>query len=294
MRMDGGPAKGQGRPVEALPCCGGGGGLTIAQSWEVMSEMMRRTQSEGPESDGAQGAAKRPRSAWSRMLPLAALLAGGALLCFVFDVDEYLTFEVLQQHRDWLQQRVADNALLAALAFILLYILTTAFSIPVGIVLTVLGGFLFGAVLGTLYAVTGATIGAVAIFLAARSALHDLLREKAGGAVRRMEAGFKENALSYMFVLRLIPLFPFWLVNLAPAFLGVSLRTYFIGTFFGIMPGTLVFAWVGSGLDEIFARGETPDAGIIFAPEILGPILALVALALLPVVYKKWKARRDA
>ena len=259
-----------------------------------MSETMRRSQSEGPESDGARGGPERRRPAWSRMLPLAALLACGAVLWFVFGVGDYLTFETLRQHRDWLQQGVDDNALLAALAFILLYILTTAFSIPVGIVLTVLGGFLFGVALGTLYAVTGATIGAVAIFLAARSALHDLLREKAGAAVRRMEAGFRENALSYMFVLRLIPLFPFWLVNLAPAFLGVPLRTYAIGTFFGIMPGTLVFAWVGSGLDEIFARGETPDAGIIFAPEILGPILALVALALLPVVYKKWKARRGA
>jgi uncharacterized membrane protein YdjX (TVP38/TMEM64 family) len=268
--------------------------LPSPESWEVMSETMRRSQSEGPEAEGAGDTPVGRRPLWSRMLPLAALLAGGALLWFVFDVGDYITFETLREHRDWLQRRVADNAAVAALSFIFVYMLTTAFSIPVGIVLTVLGGFLFGAVLGTLYAVIGATIGAVAIFLAARSALHDLLRERAGSAVRRMEAGFKENALSYMFVLRLIPLFPFWLVNLAPAFLGVSLRTYFIGTFFGIMPGTLVFAWVGSGLDEIFARGETPDAGIIFAPEILGPILALVALALLPVAYKKWKARRGA
>ena len=259
-----------------------------------MSETMRRSRSEGPEPEHAQGALARRRPMWLRMLPLALLFAGGAVLWFVFDVGDYITFETLREHRDWLQRRVADNASLAAVTFIFVYMLAIAFSIPVGVVLTVLGGFLFGTVLGTLYAVLGATIGAVAVFLAARSALHDLLRARAGSAVRRMEAGFKENALSYMFVLRLIPLFPFWLVNLAPAFLGVPLRTYFIGTLFGIVPGTLVFAWVGSGLDEIFARGETPDAGIIFAPEILGPILALVALALLPVAYKKWKARRGA
>lgn len=247
-----------------------------------------------PETDGQEPAPGRQKSSLAKALPLMVLLAGGALLWFVFDVGEYLTFETLQQHRDWLQQAVADNAVLAALGFIVLYTLTTAFSIPVGVVLTVFGGFLFGALPGMLYAVSGATAGAVAVFLAARSALRDTLRRRAGPAVRRMEAGFQEDALSYMFVLRLIPLFPFWLVNLAPAFLGVPLRTYFIGTFFGIIPGTLVFAWVGSGLDEILARGETPDAGIIFAPEILGPILALVALALLPVVYKKWKARRGA
>lgn len=258
----------------------------------MTSETMRGSESDKPESEDAGAPAPKRRSALSKAFPLVLLLAGGGLLWFVFDVDEYLTFEVLQQHRDWLQRQVAANATLSALGFIAAYMLTTAFSIPVGIVLTVVGGFLFGAILGTLYAVIGATIGAIAIFLAARSALRDLLRAKAGSAVRRMEAGFREDALSYMFVLRLIPLFPFWLVNLAPAFLGVPLRTYAIGTFFGIIPGTLVFAWVGSGLDEIFARGETPNAGIIFTPEILGPILGLVALALLPVVYKKWKARR--
>ncbi len=252
-----------------------------------MSETMLR-----PETDGPEGARARQKSSLAKALPLLLLLAGGAVLWFVFDVGEYLSFETLRSHRDWLQQMVLDNTAATVLGFIAAYTLTTAFSIPVGIVLTVLGGFLFGAVLGTLYAVTGATIGAVAIFLAARSALRETLRQRAGPAVRRMEAGFQENALSYMFVLRLIPLFPFWLVNLAPAFLGVPLRTYFIGTFLGIIPGTLVFAWVGSGLDEIFARGETPDGGIIFAPEILGPILALVALALLPVAYKKWKSRQ--
>lgn len=255
----------------------------------MMSDTMRR-----PETDGREAETAPRKSSLTKALPLLLLLAGGAVLWFVFDVGEYLTFATLQQHRDWLQQTVSENALVTALGFIAVYMLATAFSIPVGIVLTVLAGFLFGAVLGTLYAVTGATIGAVAIFLAARSALGDFLRQRAGGAVKRMEAGFREDALSYMFVLRLIPLFPFWLVNLAPAFLGVPLRTYVIGTFFGIIPGTLVFAWVGSGLDEIFARGETPDASIIFAPEILGPIMGLVALALLPVIYKKWKTRRGA
>ncbi len=109
-----------------------------------------------------------------------------------------------------------------------------------------------------------------------------------------MEAGFNENALSYMFVLRLVPLFPFWLVNLVPAFLGVRLQTYAIGTFFGIMPGSLVYASVGNGLGAVFEQGGTPDLGIIFTPEILGPILGLAALSLIPVIYKRIKSRKKS
>jgi uncharacterized membrane protein YdjX (TVP38/TMEM64 family) len=107
-----------------------------------------------------------------------------------------------------------------------------------------------------------------------------------------MEAGFRENALSYLLVLRLIPLFPFWLVNLVPAFLGVALGTYVFGTFVGIIPGSLVFASVGNGLGAVFDAGGTPDLGIIFEPAILGPILALSLLALLPVAYKRLTGKK--
>jgi uncharacterized membrane protein YdjX (TVP38/TMEM64 family) len=124
--------------------------------------------------------------------------------------------------------------------------------------------------------------------------LGDALREKAGSAVRRMQDGFNENALNYLFVLRLIPIFPFWLVNLVPAFVGVPLRTYVIGTAFGIMPGALVYASVGNGLGELLAMGEKPNLGIIFRPDILGPILGLAVLALLPVAYRKWRGRAAA
>ena len=103
-----------------------------------------------------------------------------------------------------------------------------------------------------------------------------------------MEAGFQKNAFSYLMVLRLVPLFPFFLVNLAPAFLGVKLRTFMVATFFGIIPGTFVFASVGNGLGAIFDEGGEPNLGIIFQPEVLGPILALAALSLVPVIYKRF------
>ena len=108
-----------------------------------------------------------------------------------------------------------------------------------------------------------------------------------------MEAGFRENALSYLLVLRLVPLFPFWLVNLVPAFLGVKLRTYVIGTFFGIIPGTLVYASIGNGLGSVLDQGRTPDLGIIFRVDILVPLIGLAVLALIPVGYKWYQARKS-
>ena len=107
-----------------------------------------------------------------------------------------------------------------------------------------------------------------------------------------MEEGFRRDALSYLLVLRLIPIFPFWLVNIVPAFLGVPLRTYVLGTFVGIIPGSFVYASVGNGLGAVFDAGGTPDLGIIFAPAILLPIVGLAVLALLPIVYRRFKARK--
>ena len=128
---------------------------------------------------------------------------------------------------------------------------------------------------------------------AARTALGDVFRAKAGPFVSKMEDGFRRNALNYLLVLRLIPLFPFWLVNLVPAFLGVSTATYVLGTFVGIIPGTFVYASVGNGLGALIDAGQDPDLRIIFRLDILGPLLGLAALALLPVVYKRMRARRE-
>ncbi|MDQ4136229.1 MAG: VTT domain-containing protein, partial [Pseudomonadota bacterium] len=177
---------------------------------------------------------------------------------------------------------------------ILFYAAVVALSVPGGAVMTIAGGFLFGLWLGTACVVVGATLGAVAVFLIAKTALGEPLRARAGPWLRRMEAGFRENAFNYLLVLRLIPLFPFWLVNLVPAFLGVPLGTYVLATFLGIVPGSLVYASVGSGLGAVFDRGETPDLGIVFEPQILGPIVGLAVLALLPVIYRKYKARQAA
>lgn len=232
-----------------------------------------------------------PRSPVKRFLPLLVLVLA-IIVVFASGLHEYLSFDALREHRETLLRLVADNATIAPLAFISIYAGVIALSIPGGAVLTIASGFLFGIWLGGLYVVIGATAGATAVFLIARTALGNALRAKAGPWLQRMEAGFQENALNYLLVLRLIPIFPFWLVNLVPAFLGVGLGTYVIGTFFGIIPGSLVFASVGNGLGAVFDAGETPDLGIIFKPEIIGPIIGLALLALLPVVYRKLKQRK--
>jgi uncharacterized membrane protein YdjX (TVP38/TMEM64 family) len=130
-------------------------------------------------------------------------------------------------------------------------------------------------------------VGACIIFLAARTALRDVLRRRAGPFLQRMEQGFLKDAFHYLLVLRLVPLFPFWLVNLVPAFFGMSLRSYALATLIGIAPASIVFTSLGSGLGSLLDAGQTPDLGILFTPRLLLPILGLALLALTPVVYRR-------
>jgi uncharacterized membrane protein YdjX (TVP38/TMEM64 family) len=221
-----------------------------------------------------------------------AVLGAGLGLFYALGLHRYVGFEQLKEHRHALTLWVAEAPVQAALAFTVLYAVVVALSVPGGAFLTVTGGFLFGLGLGTVYSVIGAMIGATGVFLACRTALGDALRRRAGPFLRRMEAGFRENALSYLLVLRLVPIFPFWLVNLVPAFLGVSLRNFVTGTIVGIIPGTFVFTSVGSGLGAVLDMGMTPDLSILFKPDVIVPILGLAALALVPVFYKRWRALR--
>ena len=230
-------------------------------------------------------------SSVNKFVPLGVLAAGIAAF-FALGLDQYVSFEALREHRDVLANFVADNPLVAPLAFMVIYAVVVALSLPGGAIMTIAGGFLFGTVWGTAWVVLSATLGATILFVIAKTSLGDLLRAKAGPWLRKMENGFKENALSYLLVLRLIPLFPFFVVNLVPAFLGVPLRTYVIGTLLGIVPGSFVFATVGAGLGSIFDSNEAFTATGILTPEIVTALVGLSLLSLLPIAYKKVKARR--
>ncbi len=222
-----------------------------------------------------------------RLFPMLVLMAG-LVLFFALDLGRFLNLEALAEHRAWLLAQVQAHPLLAPAIYMLLYILVVAFSLPGGAVMTVTGGFLFGTLAGGIYAVIGATLGATALFLVAKTSIGDVLLDKAGDSIRRMQQGFSEDAMSYLFVLRLVPVFPFFLVNLAPAFLGVPLKTYLIATFFGIMPATFIYALAGSGIGSILQQGGAISLAGVMTPQMIGALIGLAALALLPVIYRRW------
>jgi uncharacterized membrane protein YdjX (TVP38/TMEM64 family) len=221
---------------------------------------------------------------WFRLLPLALLLAGGAAF-LLLGGRQYLSVAALAHNHERLAALVARWGLVAALVYVAVYAGVAALSVPGAAVLTIAGGILFGTWLATLYTVLGATAGATAVFLAVRAGFGGFAR-RAGPFAARLEAGFRRNAFNYLLVLRLVALFPFWLVNLVAALLDVPLRTYVLATLIGIVPGTFVYASLGAGLG---AAIEHPDLGIVFRPSVLLPLLGLAALALLPVAYRRWR-----
>lgn len=232
-----------------------------------------------------------PRShSWPRLIPLALLFAAAGVF-LLGGGRHYLTFASLSANRELLTDLVARGGALAVGAFLLVYAGLTALSVPGAMLMTLAGGFLFGPWFGALYALIGATAGASAVFLAARAGLAGLA-DRAGPRVQRLKTGFREHALSYLLVLRLVPVFPFWLVNLVAGASGMSLLIYVTATFFGMIPGALVYAGIGSGVGDLIAAGKHPDPYTIFRPNILLPLIGLAVLALLPVIHKGWSGRR--
>ena len=226
----------------------------------------------------------------SRRAPIILIAIVAAVGAFT--LRDYLSFQTLADNRDALIAFRDSHYLLTVLVFMAAYIAIVAFSLPGATIATLTGGFLFATFPGTLINVTAATIGAIAIFVAARAGFGERLAarmESAEGAVKRMKDGIDDNQWSVLFLMRLVPAVPFFVANLVPALVGVPLSRFAITTFFGIIPGGIVYTSVGAGLGEVFARGETPDLGIIFEPHILFPILGLAALAALPLVLKLFR-----
>ena len=230
------------------------------------------------------------RFSFARLIPLGLLVVAGGVFVAAGG-HHYLTFAQLAEHREALCELAAENGVAAAFGFVGLYGALTALSVPGAMLMTLASGFLFGTWLGALYALVGATIGASAVFLAARTGFAGLA-ERAGPRVQRLEAGFRANAFSYLLCLRLVPVVPFWLVNLVAGATGMRLSTYFIATFFGMIPGAFVYASLGNGVGALIAAGQHPDHYMIFRPAILLPLLGLAVLALSPVAYKRWSGRR--
>jgi len=226
---------------------------------------------------------------WLRFVPISALAVGAVLAYFL--AGDYLSLQTVSENRGALVDWRDRNLMSASLAYVAIYIVAVAFSVPGAIWLTMAGGFLFGTVLAAGLTVISATVGATLIFLAARSSLGAVLHERAGPWLKRVDDEVARGEISFLLVMRLIPVIPFFIANLAPAFVKVRLGNFIWTTFVGIAPATVVVSSVGAGLGEVLDRGGEPDIGAIFAPHILLPLLGLAALAALPVVLRKLRGR---
>ena len=235
------------------------------------------------------------------MLAVAAyFLVGGA----------GLSFESLVRHRMQIDDFVTAHFFLAVLTFVAIYIVAVGLSLPGASFLTVSGGLLFGLVVGSAASVIGATIGATLIFLVARTALGEPLLKRAGPRAAKLAQGFREDAFSYLLFLRLVPAFPFFLVNLVPAFAGVGLIPFMTATALGIIPGSVVFTFAGTGLDSVIAAQKsaydacqaagtadchmTFDPAGILTPQLIGALVALGVLALVPAAVKRLRKKSTA
>jgi uncharacterized membrane protein YdjX (TVP38/TMEM64 family) len=250
----------------------------------------------------------RAVATWRRLMPLIVLVAIMGI-GFAAGVHKHLSLETVVATRDRFQAVIIEHRVFALLAFVAAYALTVSLSFPGALLFTLAGGLMFGWLQGGIAAVIGATLGASIVFKIAQSAVGETLAKRAGPQVARLQAGFRENALSYLLFLRLVPAFPFFVVNIVPALLGVPFQTYLVGTFFGVMPGTFAYGSVGAGLDSVLKTAKAEQAACLLAKaaaacplkielstlittELKIASVLLSTLALLPIALKKFRQRK--
>lgn len=244
----------------------------------------------GPHYGPAVGMLKR----YVRYLPLIVL---GLIIIgvLVSGVGKYLDLSLLKTNEAALRAFVRDNLLLALAGFVVIYAAATAVSLPGAVILTLSGGFLFGTWVGGVATVVGATLGAIAVFYVVKTSLGAALRAKAeqsGGRLKSIIDGVHKGAFGYILTLRLIPLVPFWFVNVAAALANAPARAYALATLIGIMPATFIYSGIGAGIGAIIEQGGTPDLGVMLRPEVFGPLLALALLSLGTTLFQRYRARK--
>ncbi len=247
-----------------------------------MSEM-----TETPKTDS------QPKPGLARHLPLIAVVAVALIGAVV--LKDYLTFDTLRDNREALMAFRDQNYLGLVALFMGIYIVIVVFSLPGAAVASVTGGFLFGLAAGTVFNVVSATIGAAGIFLAARMGLGAWLTAKmeaAEGRVQMLKQALRENEVEVLLLLRLVPAVPFFVANLLPALVGVSFRNFLWTTAAGIIPGAIVFTWIGVGVGSVFDRGGDPDLSLLWEPHVIGPILGLCVLAAMPIIVKSIRGKK--
>jgi uncharacterized membrane protein YdjX (TVP38/TMEM64 family) len=209
-----------------------------------------------------------------------------------FHLYQYLTFDTIKKYQSGAQEWTALHYYSAVCLYILIYVSLIACTIPCATLLTLVGGFLFGAI-AVIYAVFATTLGGVILFLAVRTAVGARIAEKSTGWIKTMEAGFQQNAFHYLLMLRLVPVFPCWISNVAAGALNVPLKTFIAATVIGIFPATFIYVMAGRGLDAFFTTEHTPNLSLVFTPAIFFPLLGLAILSLFPVFYKRAKKQNQ-
>jgi uncharacterized membrane protein YdjX (TVP38/TMEM64 family) len=239
------------------------------------------------------------------------VIVGVMALTYMQGWHHQLTLENVVVQRDRFHHYLADNAALSILVYVAIYAVAVTLSLPCGLIFSVAGGLLFGWLVGAVAAVVGATVGATLVFLIARTAVGDSFGKRAAPWLAKLGEGFRKDALVYMLFLRLVPAFPFWFVNLAPAVLGVPLKTFVLGTVLGIIPATLAFASAGAGLDSIVLAAKreyaacvalqglekcrlTIHPGSVLTRELIQALILIGVVALIPIVIKNVKKRRKS
>jgi uncharacterized membrane protein YdjX (TVP38/TMEM64 family) len=228
-----------------------------------------------------------PANSSAGKIAIAAAIALAVGLFFYFDLSRFLSLAALKDNRDHLLAFTEANYAGAAALFVLCYIAVTGLSLPGAVILTLAGGFLFGSVFGTLLVNLGATSGATLAFLAARYLLRDWVEQKFGTRLEPLQQGFAKNAFSYLITLRLIPLIPFFVINLVSGLTRMNMGSYMAATALGIIPGSFVYAYAGRQLGTINSLKE------IASPNVIAAFILLGLLALVPIVYKKFKTKQS-
>ncbi len=251
----------------------------------------RRLPAHGPESND-RSMDTLPTRHWQRVIPLLLIVVALAI-GYGLGWHQYLTLEQLTSSRQVLKDTAEQQFFAAIALYILAYGLAVTISFPATWVLTVLGGFVFGSVIGGAATSIAATMGATAIFWATRTAFGDFLRKRVSGTAARLAGGFERDAFGFLLALRLVPVIPFFVLNITPALFRVGLGTFVAATFLGILPGTFVYAYLGQSLDGVVQAaqraGRAPTVQDIFTPEIAIAFAALAALAIVPILIRKFR-----
>ena len=226
-----------------------------------------------------------------RFGPLALIVLAVAVLA-KSGLLSHLSLDQLRASRGALEGYVRAHPALSLAAYLGTYVVTVALSLPTALVLTLTGGFLFGPWIGGAAAALGATSGATIVFLISRLTVGDALERRASPRIRAFEEGVKRDAFFYLLTLRLVPVTPFWLANVAAGLIAIRPAVFVGATLLGIAPVSFVYAGVGSGLNRMFDRGQRVDLHALTTPEIALPLGGLAMLSILPLAFRKMRARR--